>query len=264
MDSIAKQYKIEENVLGEGGFGQVYGGIRIADGRAIAIKVVNRNRITKWKTTKTRNWDDIPLECYLHNKVNGVAGVVRLLDMITFEDKYFYIMDRPKDTQDLYDYVSNHNDGLGLNDDTARDIFRQIVDVIIKVTEKNICHCDIKDENFLINIHTLQIWLIDFGAAVELNATPIQFNGTGVYAPPEWHKKKEYLAGPATVWSLGILLYDILTGNIPYEKDNIGDPIVYTKAITEEAQNLIAECLNLDPHSRPTLSAVSEHPWLLR
>ena len=98
-----------------------------------------------------------------------------------------------------------------------------------------IFHRDIKDENILLNTNTLEPKLIDFGCAVQvdnLNQRFYSFSGTPEFAAPEvrslcqseWHKndiygeeESHYKSGPATVWTLGILLYVLVFGDTPFD-----------------------------------------------
>lgn len=96
----------------------------------------------------------------------------------------------------------------------------------------------------------------------------LDFAGTRVYAPPEWIKFRRYRADGLTVWSLGILLYDMVCGDIPYENDHqIKRAQVLFKpslGLSDEVKDLIRSCLTINTTERITLNGIANHPWIAK
>ncbi|CAO3682185.1 unnamed protein product [Rhizopus stolonifer] len=169
---------------------------------------------------------------------------------------------------DLFECIERHN---YFKEPLAKMIFKQIASCIAYLDVLGICHRDIKDENIVID-DQYQVKLIDFGAAVILprhfgdNRSHLtnKFYGTISFASPEILMGKAYAAEPAEIWSLGVLLYTILFGEVPFHDANMSiagrfaQPKVH---VSSTCMNLVSWMLQRSPEHRPTIHQVLMHPW---
>ena len=253
--TFAEKYKLK-NEIGWGGCGIVYDGERLIDGYQVAIKKVF--------TFKSNENNHIPNEIILMQKVQNIKGAIKIFDYFIKKNHYFIVMEKIQG-EDLYHFITENGP---LSENLCRKMFQEIVKTIINFKKNNVLHLDIKCENILIEKETLSTKIIDFGCGCEhdykkdSNKIFTTFNGTHI--PPEMILHKQYQAESITVWSLGILLFDMLSGNIPFSStyDICSGIIIWPNIVLScEVCDLIKQCLNINKNSRIPLDRILSHNW---
>uniref|UniRef100_UPI0037E8959F serine/threonine-protein kinase pim-2-like n=1 Tax=Semicossyphus pulcher TaxID=241346 RepID=UPI0037E8959F len=252
--SNAFESKYEEGkLLGEGGFGAVFAGFRKKDNLPL---LDGENSM-------------VPLEVALLLKVKPPAAetsaAVTLLDWYDLDRDLILVLERPVPCCDLYDYVESR--GSSLQEHEAKTIAKQLVDAVIEIHSRGVFHRDIKLENILLETGSdvPRVRLIDFGCGTFLSEENYTSGpATYVYTSPEWFENGMCRAVPTTVWQLGVVLFEILHGTVPFTDST---EIVYvnpdiSESLSIDCQGFLRSCLTKTPEARPTLETLKDHPWL--
>jgi len=263
-----KLYEIT-GVVGVGGGGTVYAGLRRFDGLKVAIKQVPKTKVKRWGRVQGRM---VPIEFELLDKVSdGHKGIVQMIDWYERRSSYVLVMERPERHIDLFDYL---NKAGPIKEPVVRDVFIQILDAMIHCHNNGVLHRDIKDENILLSkrieadsTSTFEAKLIDFGCGTRLKDQDYtEFAGTPEFYPPEWFRERRYNGKRASVWSLGVLLFTMTQGEVPFpkERDITRCELRFKPAIpvARHIREFIRWLLNPDERNRPTFNDIQQHAWI--
>lgn len=170
---------------------------------------------------------------------------------------------------ELYNYLLRHG---SLPVEKVKRIFTQLVGAVAYVHSKSCVHRDLKLENILLDKQE-NVKLCDFGFTREYEgkASYLQtFCGTICYSAPEMLKGEKYAGEKVDVWSLGIILYALLAGELPYDDDDdqvtkrriLSEEPTYSDRFTDDAKALVNLLLSKRPLIRPSLDEILAHPFL--
>lgn len=261
IPQTVQQYVIIKS-LGSGAFATVYLAQHGITQIMVALKCIPK--------AKLRNQAEFEL---LQREVNLMRNldhpfIVTFYEVLDDKDN-FYIAMEVVENGNLLEYINNNK---GLSEQQARRIFCQLVTVLRYLhVEKRIMHRDIKAENVLLD-RNYNVRLVDFGLskAFSKNDPFLQTTcGSPAYVAPEIIKEKPYTSA-AEIWSLGVLLYAMVVGTLPFNGDNISlmlqriinDKPVIPNFLSPNLKLLINRLLIKEPSARITLQEIIDHPWL--
>ncbi|XP_050837923.1 serine/threonine-protein kinase pim-1-like [Serinus canaria] len=210
------------------------------------------------------NGTRVPMEIVLMEKVgSGCHCIIQLLDWFELPDSYVLVLERPERSQDLLELLQEHG---SLSEESAHWLFCQVLEAVWHCTACGVWHGDIKPENLLVDPESGSLKLIDFGCGTFLQNWGFrEFAGTQMYCPPEWICRGYLLQESATIWSLGVLLYVMVCGRLPFKNvhDIVSGQLFFWQQVSPECQHLIRWCLGKHPVDRPELEEILRHPWVL-
>jgi serine/threonine-protein kinase HSL1, negative regulator of Swe1 kinase len=169
---------------------------------------------------------------------------------------------------ELFDYVSCYG---ALPEEEAVRLFRQIIAGLSYCHRFNICHRDLKPENILLD-SARNIKLADFGmAAVQpANRWLNTSCGSPHYAAPEIIYGRKYHGDKADIWSVGIILFAMLNGFLPFDGGDLTATLRLVKkgeyflppSLSAEASDLIQRILQKRPEDRISMASIWAHPLI--
>ena len=168
---------------------------------------------------------------------------------------------------ELFDFIISRK---RVEEPLAKRLFKQIVLAVGYIHSQNVVHRDLKPENMLLT-ETCSVKLIDFGLCNSNADKPLHNRcGSSCYIAPEALTKQEYMGIPADIWALGVILYSLVDGTLPW---NYQDPKEMYQQITTgsfpipngistQCIDLLKGILNPDVGKRLTIEEILMHPWL--
>ncbi|XP_072940801.1 uncharacterized protein Nuak isoform X2 [Epargyreus clarus] len=246
--------------LGQGTYGKVQLGINKKTGQEVAIKTIK-----KCKIESEADLIRIRREVQIMSSVRH-PNIVHIYEVFENSEKMILVMEYCSGGE-LYDYLSQKK---VLQEDEARRLFRQIATAVYYCHIHKICHRDLKLENVLLD-DTGSAKIADFGLSNVFKETSLlsTFCGSPLYASPEIVKGTPYIGPEVDCWSLGVLLYTLVYGAMPFDGSNfkrlvrqISNGDYYEPKNPSSASPLIRDMLTVDPLKRADIAYICDNPWV--
>lgn len=193
-------------------------------------------------------------------------NIMSLHDVYESETELYLILEYVEGGE-LFDYLVKRG---RLPEREALIFFQQIINGLDYCHKHMICHRDLKPENLLLDAN-LNIKIADFGmATLQQEGKRLETScGSPHYASPEIIRGVKYDGAAADIWSCGVILYALLTGNLPFDDENIRKLLQKVKtglyfmpsSLSEDTQDLIKRMLVVDPEKRMTMEEIKNHRW---
>ncbi|XP_063987615.1 uncharacterized protein Nuak isoform X2 [Diachasmimorpha longicaudata] len=246
--------------LGQGTYGKVQLGINKETGQEVAIKTIKKCKIeTEADLIRIRR------EIQIMSSVQH-PNIIHIYEVFENREKMVLVMEYAAGGE-LYDYLSERK---VLAEEEARRIFRQISIAVFYCHKHKICHRDLKLENILLD-QSGNAKIADFGLSNVFDDRRLlnTFCGSPLYASPEIVKGTPYHGPEVDCWSLGVLLYTLVYGAMPFDGSNfkrltrqISASDYFEPTFPSPASPLIKDMLTKCPSRRADIERICCHWWV--
>lgn len=250
-------------LLGEGSFGKVYQATNILCEKDVAIKCFDKAKL-KTDCAKKKIFQEVKILKMLDHR-----NVAKLLEVFENKKFIFFVLEYAEEG----DILKLLKEKGPLSEDFARYLITQVIYGLKHCHKRRVLHRDIKLDNVLLGRNYVTK-ICDFGVSAVLKSgqTLHEQCGTPAYIAPEVIKGEGYSTFEPDVWNLGITLYAMVTGTVPFKSNSIDElhqlilsgkfSFPPTCKLSEELRELICQILVLEPSQRITLEGMLSHPWI--
>nr|XP_017013876.2 uncharacterized protein LOC108068670 isoform X3 [Drosophila takahashii] len=249
-----------EKTIGKGNFAVVKLATNIVTKTKVAIKIIDKTCLNEEYLSKTFREISI-LKSLRHPHITRLYEVMESQSMI-------YLVTEYAPNGEIFDHlVANGR----MKEPEAARVFTQLVSAVHYCHLRGVVHRDLKAENVLLD-KDMNIKLADFGFSnhYEEGATLRTWCGSPPYAAPEVFQGLEYDGPKSDIWSLGVVLYALVCGALPFDGKTILElksRVVLGKFripffMSQECEQLIRNMLVVEPDRRYTVKQIIKHRWL--
>uniref|UniRef100_A0A8D0A5H5 non-specific serine/threonine protein kinase n=1 Tax=Sander lucioperca TaxID=283035 RepID=A0A8D0A5H5_SANLU len=247
--------------LGKGNFAVVKLARHKVTKTQVAIKIIDKTRLNP------SNLEKIYREVQIMKLLNH-PHIIKLYQVMETKDMLYIVTEYAKNGE-MFDHLTSNG---RMSEDEARKKFWQILTAVDYCHRHHIVHRDLKTENLLLDAN-MNIKLADFGFGNFYNAgEPLStWCGSPPYAAPEVFEGKEYEGPQLDIWSLGVVLYVLVCGSLPFDGPSL--PTLRQRVtegrfripffMSQDCENLIRKMLVVDPARRINMAQIKQHRWML-
>ncbi|XP_039386854.1 serine/threonine-protein kinase MARK1 isoform X3 [Mauremys mutica] len=246
--------------IGKGNFAKVKLARHVLTGREVAVKIIDKTQLNP--TSLQKLFREVRIM-----KILNHPSIVKLFEVIETEKTLYLVMEYASGGE-VFDYLVAHG---RMKEKEARAKFRQIVSAVQYCHQKCIVHRDLKAENLLLDAD-MNIKIADFGFSNEftIGNKLDTFCGSPPYAAPELFQGKKYDGPEVDVWSLGVILYTLVSGSLPFDGQNLKElreRVLRGKYripfyMSTDCENLLKKLLVLNPIKRGSLEQIMKDRWM--
>ncbi|KAL3871723.1 hypothetical protein ACJMK2_039706 [Sinanodonta woodiana] len=227
-------------MIGEGAYGKIF--ISTVGNINVAVKIISKKGKSNEYLEKF-----LPRELEAASKLKH-ENIINVFDVMESKNSVYIVMELAQGG-DLLDKITEEGP---LSKEEAQKIFKQIVEAVEYMHRQNMAHRDLKLENILL--------------LMQKNELSNTFCGSAVYTAPEILKGEAYDAFKADVWSLGVILYGLVYGALPFQEGSIIQVVQKTISLPQmkvdkDCEELIISMLEPEAAKRANLSDILSSKW---